>query len=47
MLVMATVGGFFTVTVCVVLKLPHELVTVNLIKYVPDSVKLKLALDVV
>jgi hypothetical protein len=42
-----TVGGFLTVTVWVVFLLPQELVTVNLIVYVPDSVKLKEAFGVV
>ena len=36
-----------TVTVWVVFVLPHELVTVNIIVYVPDSVKLKEAFGVV
>ena len=44
---METVGGFLTITVCVELKVPHELVIVNLTRYVPDSTKLKLALAAV
>lgn len=41
---METVGGFLTITVCVEVNVPHELVIVNLIRYVPASTKLKFAL---
>jgi hypothetical protein len=41
------VGGFLTITVCVELNVPHEFVIVNLIRYEPDSTKLKFALAVV
>ena len=38
---MEAVGGFLTMSVCVELKVPHELVIVTFILYVPGVTKLK------
>ena len=42
-----TVGGFFTITVCVEVAVPQEFVVVRVIVYVPGWIKLKEALAVV
>jgi hypothetical protein len=47
MVLIEAVGGFLTITVCDVWVVPHEFVVVNVIVYVPGSVKLYVAFVVV